>query len=171
MSAIRVRLFLNAVLAAIAKHRAGYLMTKDEAVTATWRLIEDIAGRVAPSLNFSFGGAKPARSVWPYFRQANGLVGAKGVVLVWKAERGQVDLQFADTSQSELARRCGSLLDATMQVVPASKSACVRIAVSDIDFRADPITLETKIVEALAACERLRAFFVERRERLLRTAV
>lgn len=159
--------FLDSLTAAVAQHRSGYVMTEDEAVTATWKLIEDVAGRVAPSLNFSSGGGKPGRSVWPNFRGAEGLVGVKDVVLVWKAERGQADLQFSSTLEAELRRRCEGILDQTMKVVQASKSASVRVSVPDLDFRTDPRSQELVVMQGLAACERLRTLFVEHRETLL----
>ncbi|PZQ14335.1 MAG: hypothetical protein DI565_13025 [Ancylobacter novellus] len=163
----RSTFFLDAVVAAVAQHRSGYVMTEDEAVTATWKLIEAVGKRVVPQFRFAVAGGKPSRSVWPYFRSAEGLSGVKDVVLVWKAERGQADLQFASTLEADLAQRCEGILGPGMSVVQASKSASVRVATRFLDFRTDPSDQEDVIVEGLVACERLRALFVENRARLL----
>lgn len=122
-----------------------------------------------PRLNLEAPGDKPGRSTWIYFHKADGFEGCKGTVVVaYKAERGQADLQFAATLEAELRRRCEGLLDPTMQVVSAAKSASIRVTVPAIDFASAPIPQEAQLIEGFAACERLRALFVENRRVLLR---
>jgi hypothetical protein len=157
----------EAILTGIAQCRAGYVMRPNEAVTEMWNVCWEIACRVAPSLNFERTGEKPGESTWFYFRKAAGFEGLRGAVVVYKAERGQVDLQFSGTSPTELARRSLGLLDTSMKVVPAAKSASVRLSVPVIDFHSSASAQEAKIVDGFMACERLRLLFVEHRGTLL----
>lgn len=61
--------------------------------------------RGCTSLKFREPGLKPGKSTWSYFREAEGLAEAqKLAVLVYKAERGQADLPFGNTSAESLGR-------------------------------------------------------------------
>jgi hypothetical protein len=54
-----------------------------------------------------------------------------------------------------------------MDVVPAAKSASIRINVPAIGFAASPSGQDAQIAEGLHACERLRAFYLQHRDALL----
>ena len=102
---------------------------------------------------------KPSRSNWIYFRQAIGLQDQTGIVLVWKAERGQVDLQFSETGTAELEGGAGKLGEPDMTVEPAGKSASIRLLVPAIDFARPPQEQLADIDAGLLTCERLRQFY------------
>lgn len=65
-----------------------------------------------------------------------------GATIVFKANKGFCDLQFAHTNAQELFARIGGYLSERMNVVQAGKSASVRIVVT-------PIWLEEKFEEKL----------------------
>lgn len=118
------------------------------------------ATRVSPKLRFQKPGAKPGRSTWFYFREAEGFGRGTPAVVVYKAERGQSDL--AGISAADLAARTTNLLEEGMEVVAASKSASVRIRVPSIDFNGSAENQTTAIEAGLLACEALRTLYVER---------
>ncbi len=162
--------FLADVLAeGVAACRRGWVAIPDELVTsildACWRL----AASVAPLLNMKRPGNKPKGSNWIDFPNASGLAGAIGkqVLIVYKAERGQADLQFAAADVNDLQRRAANFLASDMGVFQASKSASVRLMVPVIDFSIAADDQLQGLAAGLLACERLRAFFVEHRESLL----
>jgi hypothetical protein len=158
----------DALEAGVKSYHQGYVMKPDGRVSDMWMACWKTSQMVAPALRFQRPGLKPGRSTWFYFRDADGFsADRKRAVIAYKAERGQVDLQFADTRSASLAQRVEGLLDGTMKVVPAEKSASVRITVSPVDFQGAAVEQEPSIVEGFAACERLRVFFVENREQLL----
>jgi hypothetical protein len=151
-----------------AAHR-GYVAIPDATTTDMWMACWDISTKIAPRLNFDSPGAKPRKSTWFYFRRADGFAGDswRTAVVVFKAERGQVDLQFGGLTKDQLARLAEGFLTNDMQVVRAAKSASIRIQVNAIDFSADPRTQLKATTEGFSACERLRDFFVTHRVRLV----
>jgi hypothetical protein len=159
----------DALEAAVAAYRRGYVMTPDSAVTEMWMACWRTSLRVAPRLNFQKPGLKPGRSTWICFRDAEGFSkdDTQRVCVVYKAGRGQADLQFRGTARAALAAAAERLLDRTMKVVPATKSASIRIAIVPIDFRGPVEDQQAAITEGFAACERLRTLFVEHGERML----
>jgi len=159
----------DALEAGIKSYHQGYVMKPDDIVSDMWMACWKTSLTVAPALRFQQPGLKPGRSTWFYFRDAEGFSAEdrKRAVIAFKAERGHVDLQFADTRSASLAHRVEGLLHHTMKVVPAEKSASIRIAVPTINFHGSAVEQEPSIVEGFKACERLRAFFAEHRAQLL----
>lgn len=157
----------DALLAGIASYRAGYTMRPDVSVTDMWMACWEVGRRVAPALRFHQPGMKPGRSVWFYFRDADGFLpeDRKRAVLVLKADRGYADLQFSGTGSAELLARTGAFLDPDMKVVPAGKSASIRIEVMSIDFNGSPLGQQAAMEQGFEACERLRTWFVRHRTR------
>lgn len=154
--------FASALLGAVESYRRGYVAAPDAAVTDMWSACWQAANRVSPKLRFQRPGVKPGRSTWLYFREAEGFGRGSAAVVVYKAERGQADLQFAGTSAADLFARVGALLDPGMEVATASKSASIRITVPVVDFNGAAETQVAAIENGLAACEALRAFYAER---------
>jgi hypothetical protein len=165
----RSKFLANAMEAGVEALRRGYVMTPDAAVSGIWLACWKVSLQVAPKLNFSEPSLKPGLSNWFYFRGAEGLsdLDWRRAVVAYKAERGQADLQFGGTSATQLLRRSHGILQPSMKVVPAAKSASIRIIVPIVDFSRTPEDQNQAIVEGLAACELLRSFFVEHREKLL----
>jgi hypothetical protein len=166
----RSAFLMDALEAGVRAYAQGYVMKPDQNATEMWMACWQTANRVAPALRMQKPGAKPGQSTWLYFRDAEGFSteDRTRAVVVYKAVRGQVDLQFADTTPADLANRARSILDETMEVVRAAKSASFRVQVPKIDFFIPPETQRAEMIEGFAASERLRAFFAEHRETLLR---
>jgi hypothetical protein len=158
----RSTFFAKTLFGAVESYRRGYVAAPDAAVTDMWMACWEVATRTTPKLRFQQPGLKPGRSTWFYFRKAEGFGRGAPAVVVYKAERGQADLQFAGTNASELASRVEAWLDQDMQVVSASKSASVRVAVPEINFNGSAEEQQAAISAGLEACERLRAFYVSR---------
>ncbi len=156
--------FLAQALAdGIASYRQGYVLVPDETVTHVWTTIWDMASAEYPALQMEKPSAKPSRSGWIYFRRPRGFSesDAKRSVIVYKASRGQVDLQFGNMSPGDLAAVTSGFLDPDMTVVKAAKSASVRLNVPTIDFGSREECDKDQIRTGLAQAERLRRFFLE----------
>jgi hypothetical protein len=168
----RSRFLAEALEAGVEALRRGYVMTPDALVSGMWLACWKTSLQVAPKLNFDEPSLKPSLSNWVYFRGAEGLsdLDWRRAVVIYKAERGQADLQFGGTSAAQLAQRSQGILQPSMKVVPAAKSASIRIAVPSIDFSRPPEDQHQAIVAGLAACELLRSFFVLHWEKLLPAA-
>lgn len=166
---LRSTFLADALVAGIEAYRRGYVMIPDVDVSNMWTACWNVALEIAPMLRFQKASPKPGLSTWLYFRKADGFSkdDLKRAEIVYKAGRGQVDLQFSGTAAGALARRAEGILDSTMKVVQANKSASIRIFVPEIDFRGSANTQEAAITEGFKACERLRMLFVEHRARLL----
>jgi hypothetical protein len=165
----RSRFLAGALEAGVEALRRGYIMTPDVNVSGMWQACWKISRQVAPKLNFNEPGLKPRLSTWLHFKDAEGLsdLDWSRVVLVYKAERGHVDLQFGGTSVAQLSLRSDGILLPSMKVRPAAKSASVRVLVPTLDFARAPDEQHQAIVEGFAACELLRIFFVMHGEKLL----
>ncbi len=168
----RSRFLADALEAGVEALRRGYVMMPDANVSGMWQACWKISQQVAPKLNFNEPGLKPRLSNWFHFKDAEGLsdVDWSRVVVVYKAERGHADLQFGGTSVAQLSQRALGILQSTMKVQPAKKSASIRIKVSTVDFTRAPEEQHQAIVEGFAACELLRSFFVVHREKLFPAA-
>ena len=161
-------LFLEQALnAGIEAYRRGYVPEINDQVTAIWDACWQVAEQVAPKLRFRRPGEKPGRSSLIYFREADGCERSRNAVVVYKAERGQADLQFKGISPSTLSKAVDGLLQDGMNVVKAGQSSSIRISVPLVDFRADSSTQLDRIEHGLLACERLRAFFTQHRTSIL----
>lgn len=167
----RSRFLAEALEAGVEALRRGYVMTPDAAVSGMWQACWKISRQVAPKLNFNEPGLKPRLSTWFHFLDAEGVsdLDWSQVVLVYKAERGQVDLQFGGTSVAQLSRRSEGILQPSMKVEPAAKSASIRIVVPIVDFVRAPEDQHQAIIEGFATCEVLRSFFAMHRRELLPT--
>ncbi|MBJ7403415.1 MAG: hypothetical protein JHD07_09000 [Bradyrhizobium sp.] len=166
-------LFLaDALEAGVEALRRGYVATPDATVSGMWQACWKISCEVAPKLNFNKPGLKPRLSTWFHLKDADGLsdLDWSRVVVVYKAERGYADLQFGDTSVTQLSQRSLGILQPSMKVRPAKKSASIRIEVPIVDFARAPEDQHQAIVDGFAACELLRSFFVKHREKLLPAA-
>ncbi|NRB17500.1 MAG: PD-(D/E)XK nuclease family protein [Rhodobacteraceae bacterium] len=154
--------FLSKCLAqAVEDHKSGYVAVPHEGSTKTWQKIQELSCTVAPKLAMKPSGSRPSGSSFIYFRDALGLEEYRQLVnVVYKAERGQVDLQFKATSVAELAKLAGPLISDHWKVAKASKSASIRIGVPKIDF-ANGMPNEADVIEGLSACEKLRGFFCD----------
>jgi hypothetical protein len=166
----RSMFFAKALLGAADSYRRGYVAAPDAAVTDMWLACWQVATRVSPKLRFQQPGQKPGRSTWFYFREAEGFARGALAVVVYKAERGQADLQFSGTSAAQLAALVQTLLEPDMRVVSAGKSASVRVAVPEINFNGSAEEQHAAICTGLEACERLRTLYVERISGPLRAA-
>lgn len=112
-------------------------------------------------------GDKPGKSTWFYFREAAGFEHDRGkAVIVYKAERGHADLQFSSTSAAGLALVTETILQPGMAVVPANKSASIRLSVPPLDFQRGAEDQIVIINRGLAACEILRDFYCTHRAQL-----
>lgn len=159
----------NALAAGVNRARNVYVANPDEQVSAAWAALWDQACKLTPPLQMARPSPKPGRSTWIYFRDAIGfgVSDRKRAVVVYKAERGQADLQFSSTLAQQLEARSADIMDDSMSVVQAAKSASIRISVQPIDFL-KPFEEQLEAVgEGLQACERLRQFFIAHRSRLL----
>lgn len=149
----------------IESYRRGYVAIPDQAVTSVWAAIWKIASQEYQLLNMEKPSTKPGRSTWIYLRRPSGFNedDTKRCVVAYKADRGQVDLQFSGMSQHELEQLFGDLVETDMSVVKASKSASVRVSVPPIVFSTSPEPQGNAIREGLRQAERLRRLFVEKR--------
>lgn len=154
--------FLSKCLAqAVEDHKSGYVAVPHEGATRTWQKIQELSCTVAPKLAMKRSESRPSGSSFIYFRDALGMEKyRKSINVVYKAERGQVDLQFKDTSVAELAKLAGTLISDKWKIVKASKSASIRIGVPKIDFT-NGMPNEADAIEGLSACEKLRGFFCD----------
>lgn len=158
-------IFLARALAdGIDSYRRGYVAIPDQAVTSVWETIWRTALSDHPSLNMEKPAEKPGNSGWVYFRRPSGFMEAdtKRCVIVYKASRGQVDLQFKSMTASQLEGLVGALIEPDMSVVKASKSASVRVLVPDIDFSSAAEPQIESICIGLHQAERLRRFFLDK---------
>lgn len=155
----------DALADGIASYRQGYVAVPDARVSDVWTAIWSIAQSETPLLNMPRPAMKPGRSTWIYFNQAAGFAALAGqkVVIAFKADRGQVDLQFSNMEPATLQRLLADLVEPEMQIVRASKSASVRLSVPDIDFGVSGDGQADAIRTGLLQAERLRRFFVENR--------
>jgi len=85
--------------------------------------------------------------------------------IAYKAERGQVDLQFNGMMTARLDAMLAGLIEPEMSVVKASKSSSVRIHVPYLDFASCEAYQRDHIREGLRQAERLRRFYLENRLR------
>lgn len=164
----RSAFFSETLATGIENFRRGYVMNPDATVTDIWHVMWQIAEDVAPRLRFVQPGAKPGRSTWVYFYNADGFadIDWRTAVVAYKADLGQADLQFGSTMSPALAEATTGLLDPGMKVVKAGKSASIRMEVPRVNFSATD-DQGAAIATGLEVCEHLRSFFVTHRDRLM----
>ena len=79
-----------------------------------------------------------------------------GATIVFKANKGFVDLEFGNTTTSELYNRVGDIISNGMHIEKAGKSASVRIKVTPVDFEEG---FEEKIAEVDEALRAIKTLF------------
>jgi hypothetical protein len=157
----RSAFFAQALEGAVETYRRGWVAVPDEVVSDVWHACWEVACQTAPDLNFERPGPKPGRSTWFYFHGATGFGARARAVVIYKAERGRADLQFKGVPAAVLQRLLAGVLETGMGVVPTGKSSSVRVAVPPVYFGGSAETQRPALATGLAACERLRRFFVE----------
>lgn len=157
----------------ISAAKRGYVMEPDEPTSDLWRYYWSTAMAHAPALKMPPPNEKPSGSNWIYFREADGLGPREDrrAVVVHKAERGQVDLQFWSTSPADLHAVASDLVEPDMQIVKAGKSASIRVSVPAMIFSEPPENQEEAILEGIRASERMRLLFIEYSTAFLRLPV
>ncbi len=148
----------------IVAYRRGYQMVPDAEVTSVWAVIWNIAQRETPDLRMTRPAEKPGRSTWVYFYDPLGFDAAvRGkCVIAYKAERGQVDLQFSSMRPETLASLVHDLpLPADTEIVKAEKSASLRSFVPKVEFTKPAGPQEGAISVGLRQAEVFRKFFVD----------
>jgi hypothetical protein len=123
-------------------------------VSDVWLACWELSQEVTPKLNFRSPGLKPGRAMWFRVTEAEGFQPGEPARLIYRANRGQADLQFRRTNVAQLAARVGARLDPDMRVVRATSSASMRLAVPKIDFSGAP-EQQAAIRAGLEAYERL----------------
>jgi hypothetical protein len=150
----------KSILIERALHRgsAGWRLVPDETATEFWRRYWELTKVLAPELRMPRPGIKPATSAFIYFRP---IALPKDVRLVHKMPYGNVDLQFAGMAKEikALQNRYAPLLEPGMEIVPASKSAAVRIAVPEIDLASPFPASEQAVREGIWAARLLLLWF------------
>jgi hypothetical protein len=158
----------DVLLQGVDAYRRGWVAVPDDIVTSLMEAFWGLATSIAPLLNMKRPEPKPKGSTWIDFPNAAGLEGlGKRVLIVYKAERGKVDLQFAATNESKLRHRAANILAPDMEISRAGKSASIRLLVPKIEFSVAADGQEPRLKAGLVACERLRTFFVAHRDILL----
>ena len=154
----RASFLAESLEAGITKQQEGYQGIPDDSATSIWDVIWGMSREITPCLNMKSPGKKPRGSTWIHFTQAEEVSSGE---IVWKMERGQVDLQFSKTDQADLKTLVANILEPDMHIEKAGKSASIRVKVSKIDFGLPPEAQEAKIQEGLRQAERLRRFFMD----------
>lgn len=147
----------------IESYRRGYVAIPDMTVTSIWDAIWKMAMCEHPELNMEKPSDKPGKATWVIFRTPSGFTesDSKKCLIAYKAERGQVDLQFTSMAPGELEILIADVVESDMTVVKAGKSASLRVSVPTIDFTKDAFTQGENIREGLVQAERLRKLFVQ----------
>ncbi len=136
---------------AIEQNRRGYTINSDKRVTDFWFQYWKLSIERYPELEMKRPGIKPANSDWVYFRPS---ILKKGISIVHKLERGDVDLQIAGASgKLELIENL--LSDIEVEVVKAGKSAAIRLKVDSIDNFSPFESQKNIVVEGLDAARKL----------------
>src|SRR5260370_32679939 len=119
--AIRGRRSLQMLCAPGWNSRAAATSPPPIAVTDMWSACWQISLRVARKLNFEEPGVKPGRATWFYFWEAEGFSkeDSKRAVVVYKAERGQANLQFRGTRVAALAAAPQGLVEPALRILGA----------------------------------------------------
>ena len=168
--------FLGQTLhAGITSYKEGYKRVRDEAVSAMWHAIYEIASTETPFLNMPDPGARAKGGGFIRCPSAKGFSSGdskRAVIVLKRVEartRGDqsihchVDLEFRDMAQATLEEAVSDSLDSDMYVEKAGKSASIRIHAPPIDFALPPDEQADGIREWLGHAERLRQFFVDHR--------
>ena len=138
----------------------------DDKVASVWHFVDDLITKNPTLRNLSLGESRMGSgSTWMYFNNSQGLsVQAKGLrsSLIYKTEKGRVELMFDQTQKEELEKAVDRHLCDNMSVCKTGKtSAGVYINVPIIDYTGtlSPEDQKEKITEGLGALETLRDFY------------
>ena len=171
----RSRFLGQTLQAGIASHKERHQMIRDEAVSAMWQAIYDIASTETPLLNIPHPGARPKGAGFIRCPRAKGFSpgDSKRVQIVLKRNESQkggnrsiqchVDLEFGHMAHATLEQAVSGVLDDDMHVVQTGQSASIRIDAPPIDFLRCPDEQADGIRQWLGHAERLRQFFVRHR--------
>ncbi|UTF59135.1 PD-(D/E)XK nuclease family protein [Gilvimarinus sp. DA14] len=136
---------------AIEQNRRGYTINPDERVTEFWLNYWKLATQKYPELEMKRPGIKPANSDWPDFRPSTL---KKGLSIVHKLERGDIDLQIPGFSDN-LEYLKNILSDVEVEVVKAGKSAAIRVKVDSLDRFSAFESQKNIVIEGLEAAKKL----------------
>ena len=110
---------------AIREKKTGYQVVEDCNVTAFWKTLREFCTRNYPKLEM-LGEDKPrgASAVWPEFRTS-----LRTIKAIYKSQKGCVDLEFPRYGDrtADLQSGIKNLMSDKMEIVPAGKSASVRV--------------------------------------------
>lgn len=136
---------------AIEQNRRGYTINPDKRVTDFWYKYWELSIQQYPELEMKKPGNKPANSDWPYFRPSKI---KKGLSIVHKLERGDVDLQIAGACE-KLETLQNLLSDSGVEIAKAGKSAAVRFKVDSINRFSSFESQKNIVIEGLDAARKL----------------
>lgn len=137
----------------------------DDKVAAVWHFVDDLTTKNPTLKNLSLGESRMGSgSTWMYFNDSKGLsVQTKSLrpSLIYKTEKGVVELMFYQVHKEELEKAVGKHLSDNMSVDKIGSSPCVYISVPIIDYTGtlSPEDQTEKITEGLEALESLRDFY------------
>ena len=134
---------------AIEKGTLGYQMIADSSVTDFWKAYWLLGIKIASEFNMDEPSHKPSSSSFIYFR--NNQVLPTGVDLVHKLTHGYFDLQFSGMGdkQNILREKYFSKMKTDMNIVPAGKSASIRIEVPELSLSDSFESQKDKVIEAI----------------------
>ena len=134
--------------AAIAQQKKGYTQIKHEVVTDFWKQLAEYLQRNYPKLPPLKGvESKGAQSLWPEFPIV------RGVKVVWKSDKGFVDIEFAGKAceinalHAKVEQWCGH----GCQLERTGGSAVMRRKVETVAFTQSFAEQQKQIEEACAA--------------------
>lgn len=147
-------------------HKHGYKALHNDSTTAIWGAIWKVANAEAPKLRMKKPGSKPAKAGFVHLEDAEGVSTPetqRRVKIVYKFKHGNADLQFSNTNERTIRNLVGNLLDSSMTVERAAKSASIRIKVPSVDPGRSPAEQEESIKQGIQAAEGLRVFCINKR--------
>lgn len=139
---------------AIDKGTLGYQPEIDGITSAFWRRYWELAKIEAPDLEMPEPSRKPSGAGFVWFRPPSL---PQGVTICHKLNYGCVDLQFSGMGArlNELEAEHGPYLEADMQLVRATKSGAVRLAVPTLRSNQVAANQEGLMIEGIRSANRL----------------
>lgn len=139
---------------AIEQKRRGYTPETDEDVSALHQYYWELSHDRYPELGMDRPDGVPAGNLWVRF-SPHSL--PKGVNLIHKMGRGDVDLQFSGASENmdSFTDQYEALLKEDMEIIPTGKSLSVRVEVPSLSDGADPEDQHEQIETGIEAAHRL----------------
>lgn len=149
----RAKFKAEIVKSAIAHKKAGYVVQENEAVTAFWKELRQFCLQEFPRLTMlGTDGPKGSRARWPEFRTS-----ISRVKVVYKSEKGCIDLQFPEDKIEDLNAILGKELMVKKQKAITGKSTSIRIENKAwvVDFTKEFSGYKQQIREVLQGVETL----------------